>query len=92
VVSVPTMAEGIAIGEPMRGEEILSYIYKYGIEMQLVPEEGILDARAKLASKGVFCEHTTAGTYAAYLAYCKEHGQISDVLIPMCGAGLKSEH
>jgi len=92
VVSVPTMAEGIAIGEPMRGEEILSYIYKYGIEMQLVPEEGILEARARLAMKGIFCEHTTAGTYAAYLAYCKERGQISDVLIPMCGAGLKSEH
>lgn len=92
VVSVPTLAEGIAIGEPMRGEEILSYIYKYGVEMQTVPEEEILSAREALARKGVFCEHTTAGTYAAYLAYCREHGKVSDVLIPMCGAGLKSEH
>lgn len=92
VVSVPTLAEGIAIGEPMRGEEILSYIYKYGVEMQTVPEDEILNARESLAKKGVFCEHTTAGTYAAYLAYCREHGKVSDVLIPMCGAGLKSEH
>ena len=51
-----------------------------------------MSARAALAEKGVFCEHTTAGTYAAYLADCKKHGKTSDVLIPMCGAGLKSEH
>lgn len=92
VVSVPTMAEGIAIAEPMRGEEMLSYIYKYDIQIQTAPEEEILAARETLAQKGVFCEHTTAATYAAYLAYCKEHGTISDVLLPMCGAGLKSEH
>ena len=76
----------------MRGEEILSYIYKHNIEIQTVPEDGILSAREALAEKGVFCEHTTAGTYAAYLAYCEKHGKISDVLIPMCGAGLKSEY
>ena len=92
VVSVPTMAEGIAIAEPMRGEEMLEYIYKYNVEIQTVPEDEILNARAALAEKGVFCEHTTAGTYAAYLAYCKKHGKTSDALLPMCGAGLKSEH
>lgn len=92
ICSVPTIAEGIAIAEPMRGKEILEYIYKYGIEMQTVPEDGILKAREALAKKGVFCEHTTAGTYAAYLAYVKEHGRTPDTLIPMCGAGLKSEH
>lgn len=92
IVSVPTLAEGIAIGEPMRGEEILEYIYKYNMDVITAPEEGILDARAALAKKGVFCEHTTAATYAAYLAYCKEHGKTPDALLPMCGAGLKSEH
>ena len=92
VISVPTLAEGIAIAEPMRGEEMLEYIYQYGVEIQTVPEDEILNARAELAEKGVFCEHTTAGTYAAYLAYCKKHGKTSDALLPMCGAGLKSEH
>lgn len=92
VVSIPTLAEGIAIGEPMRGEEILQYIYKYRIDVITAPEDGILDARGILARKGVFCEHTTAATYAAYLAYCRQHGRTSDALIPMCGAGLKSEH
>lgn len=92
VMSMPTLAEGIAIGEPMRGEEILSLVYKYGIELQTAPEEGILEARKALASKGIFCEHTTAATYAAYLEYCRSHGRTADALLPMCGAGLKSEH
>ncbi|NYB75678.1 threonine synthase [Sedimentibacter hydroxybenzoicus DSM 7310] len=88
----PTMAEGIAIGIPMRGEEILEYIYKYNIEMITAPENQILNARASLAAKGIYCEHTTAATYAAYLKYCKLYGKTPDSLIPMCGAGLKSDH
>lgn len=88
----PTMAEGIAIGVPMRGEEILEYTYKYNIKMITAPEDRILEARAKLAAKGIYCEHTTAATYAAYLKYCDINGKTSDCLIPMCGAGLKSDH
>ncbi len=86
------MAEGIAIGIPMRGEEILEYIYKYNIEMITAPENQILNARAALAAKGIYCEHTTAATYAAYLKYCELYGKTPDSLIPMCGAGLKSDH
>jgi threonine synthase len=92
VTPKPTMAEGIAIGVPMRGDEILDYTYKYNIEMITAPENKILEARMALAAKGVYCEHTTAATYAAYLKYCELKGQTSDCLIPMCGAGLKSDH
>ncbi len=88
----PTMAEGIAIGVPMRGEEILEYIYKYNIEVITAPENRIIKARETLAAKGIYCEHTTAATYAAYLKYCELYGKIPDCLIPMCGAGLKSDH
>ena len=87
-----TLAEGIAIGLPMRGEEILNYIYKYDADVITAPEDHILEARNLLASKGIYCEHTTAATYAAYLKYCKLSGEISDCLIPLCGAGLKSDH
>lgn len=92
VTPKPTMAEGIAIGVPMRGEEILEYIYKYNIKVITAPENRIFEARAALAAKGVYCEHTTAATYAAYLKYCELNGKTSDCLIPMCGAGLKSDH
>lgn len=87
-----TLAEGIAIGCPMRGEEILEKIYKYNVKIIEIPEDDILPARKTLAEKGIYCEHTTAGNYAAYKRYCKLYGKTSDCLITMCGAGLKSDH
>ena len=87
----PTMAEGIAIGIPMRGPEILEYIYKYNIKTVRAPENRILEARELLAKKGIYCEHTTAATYAAYMDYIDANGKLTDVLIPMCGAGMKSD-
>ncbi len=92
IVPKPTIAEGIAIGVPMRGEEILEYIYKYHVRVITAPEDQILKARALLAQKGIYCEHTTAASYAAYLNYCKLYGPTKDALISMCGAGLKSDH
>jgi Threonine synthase len=87
-----TMAEGIAIGVPMRGTEILEYIYKYNVRMIASPENRILEARKLLSTKGIYCEHTTAAIYAAYVRYCEIYGKTSDCLISMCGAGLKSDH
>jgi len=88
----PTLAEGIAIGRPMRGARILELVRKHGAEVITAPEDGILPARKMLARKGVYCEHTSAASYAAYLAYCKVNGPLPDALIPMTGAGLKSDH
>ena len=88
----PTIAEGIAIGVPMRGEEILKYIYKHNVRVITAPEDKILEARAELAAKGIYCEYTTAASYAAYKKYCDIYGRSEDTLISMCGAGLKSDH
>lgn len=88
----PTLAEGIAIGKPMRGEEILAYAEKYNIHFVHAPEDQILEARKRIAEKGIYCEHTTAANYAAYLEYCRVYGPAPDCLITMCGAGLKSDH
>ena len=88
----PTLAEGIAIGKPMRGREILAYAKKYDITFVHAPEDQILNARAEIARKGIYCEHTTAANYAAYLEYCRLYGPAHDCLITMCGAGLKSDH
>ncbi len=88
----PTFAEGIAIGKPMRGAEILSYARKYDVRFVHAPENRILQARTELAEKGIYCEHTTAANYAAYKDYCELYGNIDDCLIVMCGAGLKSDH
>ena len=76
----------------MRGKEILEYVYKCGVRFIHAPEDKILEARKALALKGIYCEHTTAANYAAYLAYCQKYGPTPDCLITMCGAGLKSDH
>lgn len=88
----PTLAEGIAVGKPGRGEEILALAEKYQIRFIHAPERQIPAARAELAEAGIYCEHTTAANYAAYQAYCARYGRIQDCLITMCGAGLKSDH
>ena len=88
----PTIAEGIAIGKPMRSAEILEYARKYGVRFIHAREEKILEAREKLAAKGIYCEHTTAANYEAYLNYCEKYGDTRDCLITMCGHGLKSDH
>ena len=91
--SVPrTMAEGIAIGKPMRSAEILDYIYKYKVQGISIPEAKILSAREKIARQGIYCEHTTAATYAGYENYCQQYGRPQEALLSMCGAGLKSDH
>ncbi len=92
VKPMPTLAEGIAIGQPMRGAEILAYAKKHSVRFVHAPEDRILEARAYLASKGIYIEHTTAANYAAYLRYCELYGPTPDTLITMCGAGLKSDH
>ncbi|WP_430886119.1 threonine synthase [Fusibacter sp. JL216-2] len=89
---MPTLAEGIAIGMPLRGPEIMDYIKKYKVQVIIAPEDMILQARERLAKGGVYCEHTSAATYAAYMHHCKTNGPLHDTLIPMCGAGLKSDH
>ncbi|MCI8525177.1 MAG: pyridoxal-phosphate dependent enzyme [Oscillospiraceae bacterium] len=92
VTPAPTIAEGISIGKPMRGGEILALAKRHGVRFVHAPEDKILEARASLARRGVYCEHTTAANYAAYLRYCEQYGPAPDCLITMCGAGLKSDH
>ena len=92
VTPTPTMAEGIAIGVPMRGREILEAIYRYDMDLITAPEDRILEARSYLARRGIYCEHTTAANLAAYWHYCDTHGRTPDSLLTMCGAGLKSDH
>ena len=92
VTPTPTMAEGISIGVPMRGREILKAIYRYDMDLITAPEDRILEARSYLARRGIYCEHTTAANLAAYWHYCDTHGKTPDSLLTMCGAGLKSDH
>lgn len=88
----PTMAEGIAIGKPARADEILAMIRKHKIRIVCAAEEDILPARAELAHRGIYAEHTTAASLAAYYTYCRQYGPTHDALLSMCSAGIKSDH
>jgi threonine synthase len=92
IIPEPTYAEGIAIGKPMRGKEILDPTFYSGERIVITaPEANILPAREELSHNGFHVEHTTAATYAAYLNYTATHALEGDSLIPLCGAGQKSE-
>lgn len=87
-----TLAEGIAIRAPARGEEILKAIYATNGDIITVSEESIIQARKELASKGIYVEITSAVNYAGYLSYVKKYPELREkqVVFPLCGAGLKS--
>lgn len=86
-----TQAEGIAIGAPKRGKQILEAIRKTNGDIILSPEEKILDTQLELAKKGFFVELTTAATFAAFKYNYKNKTPLGKVLLPLTGAGLKSE-
>ena len=87
-----TLAEGIAIGKPMRGHEIMDYARKYDVRFVHAPEKEIVGSMAQLTKLGIYCEPTTAANYAGYQEYCRLYGRTHDCLIPMCGSGLKADY
>jgi threonine synthase len=90
VTNEGTVAEGIAIAAPARHKQILEAIYATSGVIVTVPEEAIAPARATLASKGYYVEITTAINYAAYTHHPTLFSPTETVVIPLCGAGLKS--
>ncbi len=84
-----TIAEGIAISNPPRGEEILDIIKKSNGKVVAVEEIEIIAARKELAKKGIYVEPTSAVNYAAFI---KLRRVLADkiTVIPFCGAGIKS--
>ncbi len=60
-----TIAEGIAIGRPVRGVEILRAVRETGGSVVAVSEDEIRAARSNLAHQGIFIEPTSATAAAA---------------------------
>jgi threonine synthase len=88
-----TLAEGIAIADPKRGNQIMEAIRKTGGDVHLAPEHKILEAKKQLADRGFFVETTTAATFAGFFDYIEKHPELENdrFVLPLCGAGLKSE-
>jgi len=90
VVNMGTAAEGIAIAAPMRGSLVLTALRALGGEVVTAPEDGIHAARHALAARGFFVETTSAATFAAFFGRVSAGLDEGVVVLPLCGAGLKS--
>lgn len=86
-----TAAEGIAIARPMRGKQILEAIRATKGDIITAPEDKISIWQNNLAKRGFYVEPTTAATFAGFFEYNKYHPIKGDIIIPLCGAGLKAQ-
>jgi threonine synthase len=92
VANVGTAAEGIAIAAPMRGTQVLAALRELGAQVVTAPEAGIEGAGRTVAGHGFFIETTSAATFSAFFARQAEGIDDGLVVLPLCGAGLKSTH
>jgi threonine synthase len=84
-----TMAEGIAIAEPVRGRQILETIRETDGEVLTVTEKEIGVAMREMGIKGHFIEPTSAATIAGLKKYLK-HIKKEIVVSTLTGMGLKA--
>jgi threonine synthase len=85
-----TMAEGIAIAEPVRGRQILRAIRDTGGEILTVTENEIGQALREMGRRGHFIEPTSAATIAGLKTYLKKKGKKEMIASSLTGAGLKA--
>ena len=90
VANSGTDAEGIAIAAPMRGAQVLAALRELGAEVVTAPESGIAPAKKAVAARGFYVEATSAATFAAYFERRAAGVDEGLVVLPLCGAGLKS--
>jgi threonine synthase len=97
IAGTATIAEGIAIAAPARGEQILAAVRETGGTILTVTDDQVLAASADLARSGLYVEPTSAVCWAAIraglvpvLAGQGEAGNGPHTVVPLCGTGLKS--
>jgi threonine synthase len=87
--ALQTAAEGIAIAEPPRLDQMRELVTESGGTVITATEEGISSARLALAAQGIDIEPTAATTYAAWRE-TPGAPMPGLVVLAMTGAGLKS--
>lgn len=87
-----TIAGGIRVSEPHRGNEILKAIHDTKGSAIAVSDEDILKHHLHLArEEGIFAEPTSCAALAGLTKLCKENKIKADetILVPITGIGLK---
>ncbi len=84
-----TMAEGIAIANPARGQHILAAVRKTGGTILTVSEKEIASSWMDMAQKGLYVEPTSAAGPAGAKKYLSMHDKDQTIVILLTGHGLK---
>jgi threonine synthase len=85
-----TVAEGIAISEPVRGRQILEATEEADGEILTVTEKEIGMALMEMGRKGHFIEPTSAATIAGLKKYLRKKRRRETIVSTLTGTGLKS--
>jgi threonine synthase len=85
----PSVAEGLAISEPVRGQRLLQAIRESDGLGVIVDEGAILAAQQRLAHKGIYVEPTSAAAVAALRAVAARAAPADTIVVPLTGSGLK---
>jgi threonine synthase len=86
-----TVAEGIAIGAPARGDQVLDVVRASGGTVLTVEDDATMRARTLLAEQGLFVEPTAAATVAGAAVWlAAADDPAGTVVVPLCGSGLKA--
>lgn len=88
--SLPTLAEGIAIAEPVRGMQMIEIVKKSNGEFIIVDEDEIIAALKSMHNKGFYIEPTAAATIAAIPKIIQSHPEVNQWISVFTGHGLKS--
>lgn len=88
VIPEETIAEGVKVTNPVRGEAILARMQQGKGRMVLVSEDQLWDAYLEMAGFGVYCEPTSALVWAA-AKMVEDTGNSTTVAI-ITGSGYKS--
>jgi threonine synthase len=82
-----TVAEGIRIRHPLRGEQVLDAIHTSQGYLAAAAEKDIIPARNELASRGFYVEPTSAVVWPALL---ERFDDLRDpIVVVLTGSGLK---
>jgi len=90
-VTIPeeaTLAEGVRVRNPVRGEALINFIHEHGGKIVVVGEDEILPGREALARRGFYVEPTSAIVWEA-LEQVRRDFPLPFVLV-LSGSGFKS--
>lgn len=85
-----TIAEGIAIAEPIRGKQIIESVKKSNGDFIIVDDAEIKNSLKEIGRKGYYIEPTSASTTAGIIKYLESSSPDELIVSVFTGHGLKS--